>query len=160
MQRMFRAMFFLALTAGAPAMAGPKLMPLPAEMTQNPGQLRIDSSFRIVTTGTSDSRLDAAVQRFAARIFRQAGLSAIHIRNEKPALTVECAEPLPDVPALGTDESYRLDVTPAGARIAASTCTGALRVMETFAQLISAGAASAVHIDDRPRFPWRGLMLD
>jgi hexosaminidase len=50
------------------------------------------------------------------------------------------------------------------ARISAATVSGALRGMETFAQWIDLGRdgfqAAAVHIDDSPRFPWRGLMLD
>jgi hexosaminidase len=97
-------------------------------------------------------------------VFRQVGLSAIHLKSAKPALTVECREPAADVPTLGENESYQLDVTGDGARIVARTCIGAMRGMETFAQLISPGPdgyyAAAVHIEDRPRYPWRGLMLD
>ena len=41
---------------------------------------------------------------------------------------------------------------------------GALRGLATVAQLAMPGAhgfeIAAVHIEDRPRFPWRGLMLD
>ena len=41
---------------------------------------------------------------------------------------------------------------------------GALHGLETFAQLVQPGAsgfqAPAVRIDDRPRFPWRGLLMD
>ncbi len=64
----------------------------------------------------------------------------------------------------GDDESYQLDVSPEGARLKAPAGTGALRGLETFVQLIEPGPngffAGAVHIEDRPRFPWRGLMLD
>ncbi len=41
---------------------------------------------------------------------------------------------------------------------------GALHGLETFAQLILPGAegfeVASVHIEDHPRFPWRGLMID
>jgi len=44
------------------------------------------------------------------------------------------------------------------------TVSGALHGLETFLQLIQPGPegfeAPAVHIADRPRFAWRGLMLD
>jgi hexosaminidase len=117
-----------------------------------------------VNSGTKDPRVEAAIGRLTARVFRQAGLSAIHLKSAKPALTVECREPAADVPTLGENESYQLDVTGDGARIVARTCIGAMRGMETFAQLISPGPdgyyAAAVHIEDRPRYPWRGLMLD
>ena len=67
-------------------------------------------------------------------------------------------------PSLGEDESYQLDVAPDGARLKAATVAGALHGLETFAQLVAPGAEGfqvpAVHIEDRPRFPWRGLMLD
>jgi hexosaminidase len=139
-------------------------MPMPATVVRNPGQVRIDSSFRIVNSGTKDPRVEAAIGRLTARVFRQVGLSAIHLKSAKPALTVECREPAADVPTLGENESYQLDVTGDGARIVARTCIGAMRGMETFAQLISPGPdgyyAAAVHIEDRPRYPWRGLMLD
>jgi hexosaminidase len=161
---MYRVVLFLSMTASAYASSAPNLMPWPAELVRNAGQLRIDSSFRIVNSGKKDPRLDAAIARLTARVFREAGLSAVHLPSPRPALTIDCREPVPDVPALGVDESYQIDVTPEGARIAAKTCTGALRGMETFAQLVTAGRdgyeASAVHIEDQPRYPWRGLMLD
>jgi hexosaminidase len=160
---MLRAILFLAAVA-AHATALPNLMPMPATVVRNPGQFRIDSSFRIVNSGTKDPRVEAAIGRLTARVFRQVGLSAIHLKSAKPALTVECREPAADVPTLGENESYQLDVTGDGARIVARTCIGAMRGMETFAQLISPGPdgyyAAAVHIEDRPRYPWRGLMLD
>jgi hexosaminidase len=77
---------------------------------------------------------------------------------------VECGASGATLPALGEDESYTLDIAAEGARIKAATGTGVLRGVETFAQSIVPGAdgfeVAAVHIEDRPRFPWRGLMLD
>src|SRR5208283_555446 len=50
------------------------------------------------------------------------------------------------------------------ARLSAPTPVGVLRGMETFLQLVELDAlgfsAPAVRITDRPRFPWRGLMMD
>jgi hexosaminidase len=79
-------------------------------------------------------------------------------------LLIDCQSRGNDYPALGEDESYQLDVLSTGARLQARTVTGALRGLETFAQLIGPGLdgfeVPAVHIEDQPRFPWRGLMLD
>jgi len=63
------------------------------------------------------------------------------------------------------DEGYTLTVSPEGARLEAAEPWGALRGLETFAQLVEPGGSSAfrvraVRIEDRPRFPWRGLMID
>ena len=161
---MFRSICILAALATAQASTTPNLMPLPWKIVRNSGQLRIDATFRIAASGPSDPRLDAAIARLTARVFRQAGLSAIHLKSSFPTVTIECRRPSSGPPALGEDESYQLDITSDGARLSAPTTTGALRGMETFAQLIAAGPdgyqAPAVHIEDHPRFPWRGLMLD
>jgi len=65
---------------------------------------------------------------------------------------------------LGEDESYTLDVTPEGAKLHAPTTLGTLRGLQTFLQLVAVTpdgfAVPAVRIEDQPRFPWRGLMID
>jgi hexosaminidase len=65
---------------------------------------------------------------------------------------------------VGEDESYELTVTPKQARITAAHPLGVLRGLETFLQLarVDAGrtVVPAVRVSDRPRFAWRGLMLD
>jgi hexosaminidase len=143
----------------APAFAA--LMPMPQTLVPGAGSLKIDSSFSVQAHGYSDARLDRAMRRLVARISRQTG---IEMRAGKTVLSIECSAGGPQYPALGEDESYRMDVSADGARISAATVSGALRGMETFAEWIDLGRdgfeARAVHIDDAPRFPWRGLMLD
>ncbi len=79
-------------------------------------------------------------------------------------LVIQCDHAGEAVPSVQEDESYTLEVTSKQARIAAPNPVGALRGMETFLQLVvpdSQGfAAPAVRIQDRPRFAWRGLMID
>src|SRR5437879_532420 len=69
-----------------------------------------------------------------------------------------------EVQELGEEESYRLEITSSGAKLNAPTTLGVMRGLQTFLQLVEttpAGfAAPAVNIDDKPRFPWRGLMID
>ncbi|RLN34859.1 beta-hexosaminidase 2 [Panicum miliaceum] len=72
----------------------------------------------------------------------------------------------------GVDESYTLEVDPAGgtAMVTAVTAWGAMRGLETFSQLAwQAGhgrgrelllVAAGVRVEDRPLYPHRGLMLD
>jgi hexosaminidase len=63
-------------------------------------------------------------------------------------------------------EGYALDVGPRGARITAETDAGLFYGAVTLWQLMTADASrgpvslSPVHIVDRPRFAWRGLLLD
>jgi hexosaminidase len=137
------------------------LMPLPAQMTVREGALTIDSSFSVRIAGHTDRRLQDAVARFTERVGRQTGIRFV---DGRAVLSIEVRAAAPEIPALNEDESYQLDVTSAGARLTAPTTTGALRGMQTFLQLIAPGPDSfivpALHIEDHPRFPWRGLMLD
>jgi hexosaminidase len=68
------------------------------------------------------------------------------------------------VQELGEDESYSLEVNSAGAKLDAATPLGVMRGLQTFLQLVQTTAdgfaAPAIAIQDNPRFPWRGLMID
>jgi hexosaminidase len=147
------------------ASASPALMPLPVKVTPGAGQLAIDLSFRAAARGVSDPVLDAALRRFTARLARQTGMPiglGQPVLTGHPALTVECGRS--SGPTLGEDESYALDVSADGARIHAATVDGAMHGLETLSQLVAPAAIGfalpGIHIEDRPRFPWRGLMLD
>jgi hexosaminidase len=62
------------------------------------------------------------------------------------------------------DESYTLDIHADKIRLTARTIFGAMRGLETLLQLLQPHghmfAFPSVHIEDAPRFPWRGLLLD
>ncbi|HJZ95843.1 MAG TPA: family 20 glycosylhydrolase, partial [Candidatus Solibacter sp.] len=139
------------------------VMPLPVTMTPGTRRMPIDNSFQMSISGASDARLQGAVARATSRLSRQTGIPFIGPRGSV-ALRIDCAAKGPDVPTLGEDESYTLDVTPNGAMLKAPTFAGAMHGIETFIQLVEPAAggfsAASVHIEDKPRFPWRGLMLD
>ena len=159
---MLRSSIFFSLVLCANA-AGPALMPLPARMDLGNGRLPIDNSFQIVVSGVSDARLDGAAARLSMRLTRQTGIPFL-APGPRPTLRVECTARGPEYPTLGEDESYTLDVSPDLAVVKAPTVAGAMHGLETFAQLVTVDAggfyAPAVHIEDKPRFAWRGLMLD
>jgi hexosaminidase len=139
-------------------------MPLPVKMEAGVGALTIDTHF--TAAGVADPRLVEGVERLVTLLSRETGIALAG----KPAaaaeatLKVECAARASLYPKLGEDESYQLDVTADGAHLKAATVDGALRGLATFAQLATPGPhgfeIAAVHIEDRPRFHWRGLMLD
>lgn len=68
--------------------------------------------------------------------------------------------------SLDTDESYTLVVAAPTSTLTANTVFGALRGLETFAQLVTPGAVGQGYtvaettITDAPRFHWRGTMID
>ena len=144
--------------------AAPALMPLPVMLRPATGKLTLDNTFRAALVSAPDARLDAAIGRFVVRLSRQTGIPMLGLKDATPKLRVACAAAGNDYPTLGEDESYTLDVTSDGALLKAPTRAGALHGLETFGQLVTLAQngfeVPAVHIEDNPRFPWRGLMLD
>jgi hexosaminidase len=154
--------YFLSFLLASLAPAA-SLMPMPAKVTPAEGAMPIASMLRVTLTGTSDVRLKSAGDRLVMRVSRQTGIPPIHTASD-PTLTINVKAGSPEWPTLGEDESYELQITPQGAQLTAPTTTGALRGMETFAQLIvpakNGFEAPSMTIADHPRYPWRGLMLD
>src|ERR1019366_8924567 len=144
--------------------AAPALMPLPVTVRPATGKLTLDGTFKAALVSAPDVRLDAAIRRFVSRLSRQTGIPMLGLKDAAPKLRVECSSAGNDYPTLGEDESYTLDVTSERALLKAPTRAGALHGLETFGQLVTLAQdgfeVAAVHIEDNPRFPWRGLMLD
>jgi len=150
-----------------PAAARHHLMPVPASVQFGPGRLALTKSFTVAATGHTDERLRAGIDRVMRRLEGRTVLE--FARGLAPdagaaTLVIECAGPGRAVPSVEEDESYALDVTDRQARLRAPTVVGALRGLETFLQLLEGDREGfyfpAVQINDRPRFRWRGLMMD
>jgi len=142
------------------------LLPVPSRVTMSDRPFRIDSGLSVAINGYRDGRLergvDRAIRRLEARVAiplpREVGTgttASIVVSVEGPGF------PIPD---LKEDESYALEVGPGGARLHAATVVGALRGLETLLQLQGSDARGfLIHgatIDDAPRFPWRGVLID
>jgi hexosaminidase len=142
------------------------VMPLPAKFQLGSGSLKIDGSFNYGFEGFRDARLERAGQRFLTALNHQTGIPFGHSPADpsKAILLITTDHDSKPVQEPGEDESYTLDVTPTGAKLHAANTLGTLRGLQTFLQLVSVTAngfaASAVNIQDQPRFQWRGLMID
>ncbi len=142
------------------------VMPLPAKFQLGSGSLKIDGGFTYAFAGFHDGRLDRAGQRFVAALNHQTGIVFGHSPADpaKATLLITTDHDSKPVQELGEDESYTLDVTPAGVKLHAANTLGTLRGLQTFLQLVSVTgdgfAATAISIQDQPRFLWRGLMID
>ena len=152
------------LACAAPAGDLP-LMPWPAhvERPQAQGALVLNNQ---LTLNVSGDDLGDAASRWRERIARQTGwtLQPQLAPAKAPTINVVIAKKVPATPRPDSDESYQLKVSAEGVTLRANTRFGALRGMETLLQLIQNGAENTaipyVTIDDAPRFPWRGLLLD
>jgi len=170
--RFLPALLGALLVAGALPAATQPLMPLPAEIQVSTGRLEVTRDFKVALSGAADPRLQENLVRLLRRAEERTGLSfgrqhdATYVAGTaaNAALVVECGAASAALPALGEDESYHLEVTPTRAVLRAPTTLGVLRGYETFLQLLQSDAQGwflpAAVIDDRPRFPWRGLMID
>ncbi len=151
--------------AGAAQMPILNLIPVPASVQQGLERLRIDAGFSVALKGYAEPRLERAVERFREQLSRQTGIPMAAVSSAPGAtLVIETDHASKPVQEVGEDESYVLEVTPAGAKLTAPTPLGAMHGLQTVLQLVSVSpegfAAPAVTIHDSPRFPWRGLMID
>jgi hexosaminidase len=142
------------------------LMPLPASAQSGTGSLAVGSSFSVAFTGYTEPRLERAGERFLRQLARQTALP-LALKPAKTAnatLVIQTDHASKEIQELGEDESYVLEVTSTGAKLTAPTPLGAMHGLQTFLQLVDvspgAFAAPALTIQDKPRFPWRGLMID
>lgn len=132
-------------------LAPPALIPLPAQMTLTQGQY---VALPRLTTLSSEGDVPG-LDNLQYLLERELGLSIE--RTESQGL-IHLA---PDA-SIQDLEGYRLQVTPeSGIRLMASSGLGFIRGLFTLAQLTdSLGRVHAAEIEDAPRFPYRGLMLD
>jgi len=159
-----------AATAQAPQSPQPSsqinVMPIPATVTPAAGRLMVTQSFCVAIAGYNEPRLERATQRFLRDLSLQTGyfLRAQFADTSHAALTIHANHGSEPVQDLGEDESYVLDVSSTGARLTAPNPLGVMHGLQTFLQLVEVTAegyaAPAIHIEDTPRFAWRGLSID
>jgi len=144
------------------------LMPIPAEIVLKDGIFRLDESFTLKIDDPADSRLYQAatgmLRRLAGRTgyFMPQDYITAESNLENPQIIVKTSR-IGEL-KLFEDESYSLTITDKQITLIAETDIGALRGFETFLQLLSVDQNGYYFpncvINDKPRFPWRGLMID
>jgi hexosaminidase len=169
MKHLLLALFFLAVNhIYAQQDPGLSLMPMPEQVVSLEQDFTLDSAFTMTVKGLATERLCAYATRILRRLDGRTGLffSQDFITPDKlpetAALIIQVNRKGKVV--LGEDESYRLQVDPDGIVLTAETDIGAMRGLETFLQLLRVKEGvyvlSGVAIEDAPRFPWRGLLID
>lgn len=149
------------------------VMPLPRGLSIGSGRLPVTASQRLFLCDPADRRVRAGVGRALRRLEERTGLAfarqsdsdfVLAEQASTAAWVVDWMHPGSDVPGLGEDESYVLEITPTQATLRAPSARGVLHGLETCLQLLQSHETGwylpEVTINDRPRFPWRGLMID
>ncbi len=170
--RLAAFLYFLAiyaLTFPGPLLAQEKnslpIMPMPAHVVQGEGDFAIDGTFRIALKGYSEPRLERAQQRFLNVLSQETGIPLWReARLNQPHFIVKAMEPSAEIQQLGEDESYRLEISTTEVQLTAPNPIGVMRGLQTFLQLVRVTpkgfSVPVVTVDDTPRFPWRGLLID
>ncbi len=166
---LFLAVFVIPAATAAPHTGGSlaSLMPMPEKVEVKIGHLPLTRHLQIEWRGFEDELLKRAAKRMVANLNRRTGIDFVRDDSkgaEAIAITVNCVSADPNYLSLNADESYRLEVSTAGALLTANGPAGVLRGFATLVQLVQAGpegfSLPAVSIADRPRFRWRGVMID
>src|SRR5215469_9563124 len=152
-------------TARAQVRSSLPTMPLPAHFALGEGEFPVDGNFGVVLKGYKEPRLERAQQRFLDTLSRETGIplwrQAIH---NQPHFIVQTAGPSAAVQQLNEDESYHLEISASDVQLTAPNPIGVIRGLQTFLQLVRVTPRSfsvpVLTIDDQPRFPWRGLLID
>jgi hexosaminidase len=141
------------------------IMPVPAKLTPGEGRFVIGGRFGIALEGFREARLERARQRFLDVLSRETGIPLWRqAALNPPHFFVRTAGPSAVVQQLGEDESYHLEIRATEVVLTAPNPLGVLRGLQTFLQLVTVTptgfSVPVVTIDDKPRFPWRGLLID
>lgn len=158
-------LLFLSFGQHLPAQK-PELLPQPKNLTWESGKYRLDSSFTVALRRIQATRMEAAVGRFLKRLDLRTGLrfskTPTDIRFPMQGLNVAAGRRSPL--ELKATESYSLEIQEKKILLNSETDLGALHGLETLLQLLEVDSTGyyfpACRIEDAPRFPWRGLMID
>lgn len=140
-------------------------MPMPSHLSWGKGEFVVDGTFGIEVKGYSEPRLEHARQRFLDVLSRETGMPLWRQAVVNQArFTIHTAGPSLPVQQIGEDESYRLIVSTTEVQLTAANPLGVIRGLQTFLQLVritpKGFTVRVVSIEDSPRFPWRGLLID
>ena len=142
-------------------------MPYPGDAKLGNGELQLNRDFQVgFLNGTP--RLYRASTRFLRRLDGRAGLffqqNQLGTDDNNPKSTLLIDINREGFLVLNEDESYNIKISADQILLQAETDIGAIRGLETILQLLTADGNGyyfpVIEINDEPRFPWRGLLID
>ena len=158
-------------TSQAQAQQFVNLTPTPKEMRVETGTYRLPAQFTIGGTQLPDS-IKAEAQKFVGDFNKSASGCTASFSNKKEGVAIELVHNKSLYATLG-QEGYKLSVSTNGIRLESATTTGFFYGFTSLKKLLPACVAAGVkddkvttyelplvQITDRPRFPYRGFMLD
>jgi hexosaminidase len=152
------------LTAQSPAWKN-TLLPQPSQITAGSGSIPFTKDFTVSLSGAHDVILEEATRRTLDALETYTGVQLSKgLQASNATLTLQVQDTAGTRPTLDTDESYSLNANGDKIVLQAKNVFGALHGLQTLQQLVQVEGGRyvipAVQINDSPRFPWRGLMID
>ncbi|KXV31956.1 beta-N-acetylhexosaminidase, partial [Gluconobacter oxydans] len=150
----------LAGGLGSVARAEETLLPVPQTVSVSNGVASIGGGIQVVWDTRPSPLLLRAVARFTTRLTAIAGPAG---RWAPYVLHISAGQ---DRTYLSVDEKerYALTTSATGARLEAEGPAGVIHGLATLLQLVRVTPQGAlverVHVEDAPRFAWRGLLMD
>lgn len=142
------------------------LIPAPALIRMQPGHFTMTASTPILVHSDQPEAVRLA-SYFSSQLARARGMRLQLGPAASATAGAAVVFDLDPAAAVAADEGYVLDVTRRGVRVSARHPHGLFNGAISLLQLVTAGSPHAArirvpaqHIEDQPRFPWRGLMLD
>lgn len=136
------------------------LLPRPRSLEPRWGRLELDQGFRLDVQDDAPAAIRALAARFQTRFDRLLGRAP---QPDAARCMIKAGEAGPE-PRLDDAEDFRLRITESGAELNADTPWGAAHGLERCLQLVERDLAGrylpALVLEDGPRLPWRGLLLD
>jgi hexosaminidase len=145
------------------------LMPLPVSLKVNENPVRINRNFRVSVIGNTNARIYFQASRFIRRLSNKTGIfldrqGFVTKKDNSLSATLIIRIQRSARLAVDEDERYSLVTNANQIEISATTDLGAIHGLETILQLVSSDGNGyyipGIHIQDEPRFAWRGLLLD
>lgn len=134
------------------------IVPEPYKMVVSEGEFNLSNEIEIVVSEQNDD-----LERVASYYVDMMSIEGVNSKLVVSDISKEKTINLiinPNLDSL-TKEGYILDVTPAKIDISSSSAAGVFRAISTLEQLITEQkSVGAINIVDKPRFEWRGVMLD
>lgn len=138
------------------------LMPLPTKMKLGNGAFLLGSELAHEFTVSTTPRLEKAVSRFYDKLSQQTG--QVLGEGSSKMLILECNGTGKQYPSLEDNESYSIKVSGKKIIVKAAEETGIIYALESLLQLArledGTWVIPTLTINDYPRYPWRGLMID
>jgi hexosaminidase len=161
--------FFFIVEVSNAQTTGLTLFPMPKSMNIKAGKLRLSGKVTIAVSGPEkDELLGRSVIRLAYKIQNKSKtlIYPVIVKNREhlDSFSIVLMAEKSATMQIGMEESYSISVKGNQLILQANNTIAAMRGMETILQLLTSDDIGyyfpEVEINDAPRFPWRGLMID